>query len=385
MTLARAQSIDDLRRLAKRRLPKILFELIESGVESEEALARNRAAFGNFTFHARYLGEIAERNQAVTVFGRRYASPFGIGPTGFAGLMRNGVDEALAAAAADAEIPFILSGASIASIEAVSRIAPRHTWAHLYPAKQPQITTQILDRYARAGVETLVVTVDNPVFPKRERDNRNGFTLPLRMPASILLETLLHPAWLMEYVGKGGMPMMESWRNYAAAGAGAEEVATFFRSQSPAMQTWQHIADMRRSWGGKLVLKGIQHPADAERAIGEGIDGLIVSNHGGKAFDALPSPLAVLPGVRQVVADRIPVMFDSGIRRGSEILIAKALGADFIFVARATLYGAVAGGRAGAEKAISILRSEVDMSLAMIGVNDVGELTPSHLIDGRRP
>jgi isopentenyl diphosphate isomerase/L-lactate dehydrogenase-like FMN-dependent dehydrogenase len=181
------------------------------------------------------------------------------------------------------------------------------------------------------------------------------------------------------------MPMMESWRNYAAAGAGAEEVATFFRSQSPAMQTWQHIADMRRSWGGKLVLKGIQHPADAERAIGEGIDGLIVSNHGGKAFDALPSPLAVLPGVRQVVADRIPVMFDSGIRRGSEILIAKALGADFIFVARATLYGAVAGGRAGAEKAISILRSEVDMSLAMIGVNDVGELTPSHLIDGRRP
>ena len=193
MTLARAQSIDDLRRLAKRRLPKILFELIESGVESEEALARNRAAFGNFTFHARYLGEIAERNQAVTVFGRRYASPFGIGPTGFAGLMRNGVDEALAAAAAGADIPFILSGASIASIEAVSRIAPRHTWAHLYPAKQPQITTQILDRYARAGVETLVVTVDNPVFPKRERDNRNGFTLPLRMPASILLETLLHP------------------------------------------------------------------------------------------------------------------------------------------------------------------------------------------------
>jgi len=384
MNIDKTQSIDDLRQVAKRRLPQILFELIESGVESEEALSRNREAFKDYTFVARYLGDIAERKQSVEVFGRRYASPFGIGPTGFAGLMRKGLDESLAEAAAAADIPFVLSGASIASIETISRIAPRNTWAHLYPAKDVAITGRILDRYAAADVETLVVTVDNPVFPKRERDNRNGFILPLRMPLPIMLEALLHPGWMLEYFGNGGMPMMGSWRDYAPAGSSAEQVATFFRSQSPSTQTWASIAAMRRIWAGKFVLKGIQHPDDATRAIDEGIDGLIVSNHGGKSFDPLPSPLVTLPGVRAAAAGRIPVMFDSGIRRGAEILVAKALGADFVFVARATLYGAVAGGRPGADKAIGILRSEVDMSLAMIGVNDIANLASSHLIQKGR-
>lgn len=380
MSLTKVQSIDDLRRLAKRRLPKILFELIESGVEAEAALIRNRDAFAGYTFHPRYLGDIATRNQGVELFGRRYASPFGIGPTGFAGLMRHGLDEMLAEAAAAADIPFVLSGASIASIEAISRIAPRNTWAHLYPARDVTITERILDRYVAAGIEVLVVTVDNPVFPKRERDNRNGFILPLKMPLPIMLEALLHPGWLIEYFGHGGMPMMGSWREYAPTGSNAEAVATFFRSQSPSTQTWASIAAMRRRWPGRFVLKGIQHPDDARRAIDEGIDGIIVSNHGGKVFDPLPSPLVTLPGVRDAVGGRIPVMFDSGIRRGAELLVAKALGADFCFVARATLYGVVAGGRAGADKAIAILRGEVDMSLAMIGVNDIAQLGPSHLI-----
>jgi isopentenyl diphosphate isomerase/L-lactate dehydrogenase-like FMN-dependent dehydrogenase len=380
MSLAKAQSIEDLRRLAKRRLPKILFELIESGVESEAALARNREAFADYTFHARYLGDIAERKQSVELFGRRYASPFGIGPTGFAGLMRHGLDEMLAEAAAASDIPFILSGASIASIETISQIAPQNTWAHLYPARQAAITERILDRYAAAGVEVLVVTVDNPIFPKRERDNRNGFILPLRMPLPIIMEALRHPAWLREYFGHGGMPMMGSWRDYAPAGSNAEAVATFFRTQSPSTQTWATVATMRKRWKGRFVLKGVQHPDDARRAIDEGIDGIIVSNHGGKVFDPLPSPLVTLPAVRDAVAGRLPVMFDSGIRRGAEVLVAKALGAHFCFVARATLYGVVAGGRAGADKAIDILRSEIDMSLAMIGVNDVAQLGPQHLI-----
>lgn len=385
MRLAKAQSIDDLRRLAKRRLPKILFELIESGVESEAALVRNREAFADYTFYARYLGDIATRNQSVELFGHRYASPFGIGPTGFAGLMRHGLDEMLAEAAAAADIPFILSGASIASVEAVSRIAPRNTWAHIYPAKDVAITERILDRYAGSGVDVLVVTVDNPVFPKRERDNRNGFILPLKLPLPIMLEALLHPGWLLEYFRHGGMPMMGSWRDYAPAGSNAEAVATFFRSQSPSTQTWASIAAMRRRWPARFVLKGIHHPDDARRAIDEGIDGIIVSNHGGKVFDPLPSPLVTLPGVRDAVAGRVPVMFDSGLRRGAEILVANALGADFCFVARATLFGAVASGRPGADKAIAILRDEVDMSLAMIGVNDIAELGPSHLITRGRP
>jgi L-lactate dehydrogenase (cytochrome)/(S)-mandelate dehydrogenase len=380
MNLDRAQSIDDLKTLARRRLPKILFELIESGVEDETSLERNRDAFKAYTFLPRYLGDISRRSQAVELFGRRYASPFGIGPTGFGGLMRKDGDAHLAAAAAAANIPIILSGASIAPIERISAIAPGNLWAHLYPAKESGITGRILDRYANAGIDVLVVTVDNPVFPKRERDNRNGFVLPLKLPPAILLEALLHPAWLVEYFLGGGMPMLESWRDYAPAGASAGEVASFFRSQSPATQTWSSIADMRRRWAGRMVLKGIQHPDDAVRAIDAGIDGIIVSNHGGKSFDALPSPLVTLPAVSRAVAGRVPVMFDSGIRRGFEILISIALGARFAFVGRATLYGVAAGGRAGADKAVAILRSEIDMSLAMIGAADITALDASFLL-----
>jgi len=385
MNLDRAQSIDDLRTLAKRCLPKILFELIESGVEGETSLQRNRDAFKAYTFLPRYLGDISKRNQGVELFGRRYASPFGIGPTGFGGLMRKDGDAHLAAAAAAADIPIVLSGASIAPIERVSVIAPGNLWAHLYPAKESGITDRIIDRYTSAGINVLVITVDNPVFPKRERDNRNGFVLPLKMPPAILLEALLHPAWLAEYLLGGGMPMLESWRDYAPAGASAEEVATFFRSQSPATQTWSSISDMRRRWPGRMVLKGIQHPNDAVRAIDAGIDGIVVSNHGGKSFDALPSPLATLPAVCGAVAGRVPVMFDSGIRRGWEILVAIALGARFAFVGRATLYGVAAGGRAGADRAIAILRNEIDMSLAMIGAPDVAALDAAYLLKQETP
>jgi isopentenyl diphosphate isomerase/L-lactate dehydrogenase-like FMN-dependent dehydrogenase len=379
MKLDRAQSISDLRLLAKKRLPKILFELIESGVEDETSLIRNRAAFARYTFLPRYLGDITVRDQSSTLFGHTYRSPFGIAPTGFAGLMRRGIDEALATGAAAAGIPFILSGASVASIEAIAKLAPETTWAHIYPAKDGAITERTIDRNAAAGVETLVLTVDNPVFPKRERDNRNGFTLPLRLPLPIIVEALRHPAWLREYLA-GGMPMMQSWHDYAPEGATAAQVAAFFRSQSPSIQDWRSIARMRERWRGRFVLKGIQHPDDATRAIDAGVDGIVVSNHGGKSFDSLPSPLATLPGIRLAVRHRIPVMMDSGIRRGSEILIAKALGADFVFVGRATLYGAVAGGRVGVDRAIAILKQEIDMSLAMIGAQCVAALDSSWLL-----
>lgn len=380
MKLSKVQSIDDLRRLARRRLPKLLFELIESGVEDERSLQRNRDAFGAYTYLPRYLGDIAVREQGTELFGRRYSSPFGIGPTGFGGLMWNDGDIALAAAAKAADIPFVLSGASIASIERVRAVAGDNLWAHLYPARDTEITERIVKRYAQSGVSVMEITVDNPVFPKRERDNRNGFVLPIRMPLPILLEALLHPGWLSGYLLSGGMPMVESWQDYAPKGSNPGQVAQFFRSQSPSLQTWQSIEAIRKSWPGKLLLKGIQHPDDAARALDIGADGIIASNHGGKSFDPLPSPLVMLPALRERIGRRAPLMFDSGIRRGSDILIALALGADFTFIARASLYGLAAAGQAGVDKAISILRSEVDMSLAMIGASSTRALDPSFLI-----
>jgi len=375
-----AISIGDLRRMARRRLPKILFDLIESGVEDERGLLRNERAFHDHCLLPRYLVDVGNRDQGAELFGRRYASPFGIAPTGFAGLLRHGADVMLAEAAKAANIPFILSGASAASMEKIAAIAPDHAWCHLYAAKDRAITNDLLGRARDCGLRTLVLTVDNPVYPKRERDMRNGFTLPLKLRLPILLEALCHPAWIAEYLASGGMPVMETWARYAPKGATAEQVATFFRTQSPTIQTWRDMEVIRRDWPGQLVLKGIQHPDDAVRAEEIGVDGIVVSNHGGKAFDPLPSPLATLPAVRRAVRGRIAVMFDSGIRRGADVIIARCLGAQFVFVGRATLYGMVAGGEQGVARAIEILRQEIDLGLALVGCPNFQDLGPEYLI-----
>ena len=378
--LAKALSVSDLRRLAKRRLPRFLFELIESGVEDERGVAHNRAAFQQHRFLPRYLVDVSERRLSLPLLERRYAGPFGIAPTGFAGLLRRDSELDMARAAAVSDIPFILSGASIAALEAVASIAPRHAWYHLYPARDGAVTQELLRRAEAAGFETLVLTVDNPVYPKRERDTRNGFKHPMTLSLRMVSDALAHPAWLLEYLRHGGMPRLENWARFLPDGASGDEVAAFFRSQSPSVQTWRDLDKLRALWPGKLLLKGIQHPADAVCGEQAGVDGIIVSNHGGKSFDPLPSPLETLPMVVKAVGGRIPIMLDSGVRRGSDIVIALCLGASFVFVGRAALYGVVAGGQAGIQRTIDILRQEVDLSLALIGCPDVVELGPHFLL-----
>jgi len=383
MRAADALSIADLHRLAKRRLPRILFDCIESGTEDETALALNETSFGHYRLMPHHLGDVHRRDPGLTLFGRQYAQPFGIGPTGFAGLFRIDADAMLARSAAAAGIPFVLSGASVATPESVAAAAQGQLWYHLYAARDVAISDDIMRRVAAAGVEVLVLTVDNPVPAKRERDIRNGFSLPLKLKPAILLEALTHPGWVLDYLRGGGLPSMGSWAAYAPPGASAAEVGQFFRSHSPSIQTWDDLARFRDSWRGRLVVKGIQNPADASRLVELGVDGIIVSNHGGKAYDMLPVPLFSLPAVKAVVDGRIPVMFDGGVRRGSDILIARALGADFVFVGRATLYGVVAGGQAGADRAVAILADEVDRGLAMIGCRSAADLDSRWLTPAR--
>jgi isopentenyl diphosphate isomerase/L-lactate dehydrogenase-like FMN-dependent dehydrogenase len=381
MRLEDILSIDDMRRAAKRRLPRLLFELIESGVEAEHGLARNRAAFERHSLMPRYLVDVSNPELSTRILGETYAAPFGVAPTGFAGLLREDADRMLAEATAAAGLPFILSGASVASPEEIGPIGGGKAWYHFYPAKDASITEDQLKRAWASGFRTLVYTVDNPVYPKRERDTRNGFGKPIsKMPWSIVLEAFLHPAWLAAYLRAGGMPVMRSWAKYAKPGASGLEVATFFRSQSPSIQTWHDLDRMRSAWPGKFLLKGIQHADDAKRAVAAGIDGIIVSNHGGKSFDPLPSPLTCLPAIKSALRDAVPVMLDSGVRRGSDIVIAKCLGADFVFVGRATLYGAVAFGKAGATKAIEILTKEISLSLALIGCPEFKNLSAEFLV-----
>jgi L-lactate dehydrogenase (cytochrome)/(S)-mandelate dehydrogenase len=388
MRVRDAVNIEDLHRMAKRRLPKIAFDFIEGGLEDELGLERNTAAFHKHLLLPRYLVDVSIRDQTASLFGRLYSSPFGISPTGGAGLFRRGADLMLAEAAAEANIPYIMSGASNDSIEAAARVAPHNTWYQLYAAREPKLREDMIRRTADAGLDALVLTVDVPVSSKRERNIRNGFAnirgglfQALSLKPSILLESLTHPAWIAEYLRHGGgTPMLQNWQPYAPSGADAEAVYNFSREQMPyAGQTWRDLETYRRLFPRKLVVKGIMHPADAIRAAELGVDGIIVSNHGARQLDQAPASLDVLPAIHAAVGERISVMLDGGVRRGADILIALCLGARFVFMGRPTLYGAAAGGIAGVKKAIAIFKGEIDLVLAQIGCPSLAELGPDFL------
>jgi isopentenyl diphosphate isomerase/L-lactate dehydrogenase-like FMN-dependent dehydrogenase len=388
MRLSDAVNIEDLHRMAKRRLPKIAFDFIEGGLEDERGLERNTSAFRKHLLLPRYLVDVATRDQSASLFGRVYASPFGISPTGGAGLFRRGADLMLAKAAAEANIPYIMSGASNDTIEAAARAAPKNTWYQLYAASDSRIREDMIRRTADAGLDALVLTVDVPVNSKRERNIRNGFATirggllqALSLNPWILLEALTHPGWIVEYLRHGGgTPMLQNWQPYAASGADAEGVYDFSRALMPYdAQTWRDLEAYRRLFPRHLVVKGIMHPGDAIRAAEIGVDGIIVSNHGGRQLDQAPASLDVLPAVKGAVGDRLTVMLDSGVRRGADILIALCLGARFVFMGRPTLYGAAAGGIPGVKRAIDIFRNEIDLVMAQIGCPSVAALGPDFL------
>src|SRR6516164_1673608 len=300
MNFDQAINIEDLHRIAKRKLPKIIFDYIEGGVEDERGLARNEAAFHKHRLLPRYLVDVSKRDQSVSVFGRSYASPFGISPTGGVGLYRREGEVMLAQAAAAANIPYIMSGGSNASMEEALRVAPNNVWFQLYAAKDANVTDALIGRARDGGAGALVLTVDVPVHPKRERNYRNGFPRirrggvmeSLKLKPSILLEAITHPAWVAEYMRLGGAPTLGNWAPHAGNGASTEEVIAFGRGQTPAAaQTWRDLERYRRLFPRALVVKGILNPADAVRAAEIGVDGIIVSNHGGRQLDQAPASL----------------------------------------------------------------------------------------------
>ncbi|HEV8027503.1 MAG TPA: alpha-hydroxy acid oxidase [Stellaceae bacterium] len=380
MNTDKAVNIADLKRMAKRHMPRVVFDFVEGGLEDEHGLQHNEDAFKRHRLLPRYLVDTGKRELATTLFGRSYALPFGIAPTGLAALCRPGADLMLAEAAAAANVPFIMSGASTASIEAAARVAPQHCWYQLYAARDPKISEDLIRRTRDAGLAALVLTVDVPVNSKRERNIRNGFVRPYKLKPAVLLEALRHPSWIADYL-RHGKPVFANWAPYAPPGAGSDEVADFLQSQTPSVQTWRDLETYRRLWPRTLIVKGILHPDDARRAADLGVDGIMVSNHGGRQLDRAPSPLEMLLPIKQAVGARLTVMFDSGIRRGSDIVIARCLGAQFIFLGRATLYGAAAGGVAGAKRAIDILRDEVDRALIQLGCPNFNELGPNWLVN----
>jgi (S)-mandelate dehydrogenase len=388
MSLHGVVNIEDLHQAAKRRLPKIAFDFIEGGVEDERALETNRAAFHKHRLLPRYLVDVSKRDQSQTIFGRKFNSPFGISPTGTAGLFRRGADLMLAEAARDANIPYIMSGGSNDSMEAAAKVAPHNTWYQLYAARDKAISEDLVRRAANCGIETLVLTVDVPVRPRRERNIRNGFAAirgtwlkaALSLKPHILAEAMQHPGWIWEYVRHGGTPNLDNWKPYAPPGAGVDDVVDLFSTNTPAhSQTWNELETYRRLFPRNIVVKGLMNPADAIRAADIGCEGVLVSNHGGRQLDQAPGSLDVLPAMKAAVGDRMTLILDSGVRRGADILIALCLGAQMCTFGRPTLYGAVAGGLDGVKLAIDIFRGEIDLVMGQIGAPNLDVLGPDFL------
>ena len=376
-----AINIAELRELARRRVARIAFDYLEGGCDDEECLERNQAAFHAYRLLPRYLVDVSTRDRSVTLLGRTYAGPIGVAPTGIAGFFRRGGDILIARAAVRCDVPFILSGTSNASIETIAEIAPAHAWYQLYAARDRRISEDMIRRAQDAGIATLVLSADAPVRSNRERNIRNAWPSPLGRNTRIVLEALAHPGWLIDYVRGRHELRLDNWAPYSPS---PEKVAVghFFFEQTPFPGlTWRELEGFRRLWRGNLVVKGILHPADAVRAADGGADGIIVSNHGGRQLDRAPAPIDVLPAIRAAVGRRLAVMVDSGVRRGADVAIALCLGADYVFVGRAVLYGAAAAGYAGAVRALTLLNEELDLVMGQIGCPSVTMLGRDFLFE----
>jgi isopentenyl diphosphate isomerase/L-lactate dehydrogenase-like FMN-dependent dehydrogenase len=371
-----AYNIADLREMARRRLPKGMFEFVDRGTEDEIALTNNRAAFERIKFRPRTLVDVSGRNQEITLFGKKSSLPIAVGPTGTAGLLWYQGEIGLARAAAAAGIPFTVGINSMTSMETIAQEAGGRLWFQLYMWSERALSHQIVARAKAAGFEALIVTVDGAVGANREYGHRNGFEMPFRFNRRNVAGVLARPGWLLNvllrYAVASGVPRFENYPPEIMDKLTARTLKrSFLKNDS---LNWDDIRTLRKLWPGVLMVKGILHPQDAALAADCGADAVIVSNHGGRMLDGSPAPIEALPEILDAVGRRLTVMMDSGVRRGSDVVKALALGAQAVLIGRATLYGTAAAGEAGAARAIAILREETDRVMALLGARDVASL-----------
>lgn len=379
MRLKQVLSIADLERIAIRRLPSSIFSFLAGGSEDEITLKENRFAFDKWALLPRALVDVSKRSQEVELFGQRYSSPIGIAPMGGGAVFRYKADLALARAASLAGVPFILSGASTVPLEHISEVAP-DSWYQAYIPSNRTLIKLLLNRIHASGFKKLVVTIDVPIAANREKEIRNGFSIPLRLSGRLITGGLSHPRWLIETFGqtmfRSGVPHFE---NYSATRGGPiiSGMPGNHREGRDAL-SWADIQWIRDEWKGILVVKGILRVEDACTAESIGIDGIILSNHGGRQLDHSISPLDVLPSVIKATTN-IVVMIDSGFRRGTDVLKAIALGAKFIFLGRPAMYGVAVAGERGVQHALSIIKREIDQNLALMGCPDISSFNQDFL------
>lgn len=371
--LDKALTIDDLRRIAKRRTPKAAFDYTDGSAEAELSLARARQAFQDIEFHPAILRDVSKVSTGWDVLGAPVSLPFGIAPTGFTRMMQTEGEIAGAHAAARAGIPFALSTMGTTSIEDVKAANPLgRNWFQLYMWKDRDRSMALVERAVKAGYDTLLVTVDVPVAGARLRDTRNGMSIPPALTLRTVANALPRPQWWIDFLTTEPLSFasLDRW-----SGTVAELLDTMF---DPTV-TFEDLAWIKTQWPGKLVVKGIQTVADAKAVTDIGADGIVLSNHGGRQLDRAPIPFHLLPAVAAEVGNDTEVILDTGIMAGADIVAAIALGARFTMIGRAYLYGLMAGGEAGVDRAIQILSGQIERTMRLLGVTSLEELTPHHV------
>ena len=371
--LRRANTISDLRTIAKRRTPQAPFDYTDGAAEAEITLNRARQAFMDLEFRPGILRNVESVDLNTDVLGRTAAMPFGIAPTGFTRMMQSEGEYAGSRAAEAAGIPFTLSTMGTASIEDVAAAAPSgRNWFQLYLWTDRDRSMELIERASKAGNDTLMVTVDTPVAGARLRDVRNGMTIPPALTLKTVLDASYRPGWWFNFLTHEPLA-------FASLSRYSGTVADLVDSMFDPTLTFDDLDWLRGTWKGRLVVKGIQTVDDAKRVVDHGADGIVISNHGGRQLDRAPVPLHLLPEIASALKGKASIMLDTGIMSGGDIIAALALGADFTLIGRAYLYGLMAGGRRGVDRSIEILRGEMTRTMKLLGVNSIADLNPDHV------
>jgi (S)-mandelate dehydrogenase len=377
-SVSKAVSIEDLRLIAKRRLPTCIFDFYDGGAEDEITLLSNIQRFREISLLPRILRSVHRIDTTRHLLGSEIKVPFAVAPTGALGFGRHGADLSLAKAAAEQGTIYTLSSSATTSIEQIARHAQGRQWFQAYILKDKDFFYKLIDRAYAADFEGLMITVDLPVGGKRERDNKNSFSIPFKLSPSVALDFLSKPAFLSSLLSKG-MPVLENMVGLEGETRSVNHIASSVGRNYDASFNWDDLKRVRDYWHRKLIVKGVVHPSDAIRLIELGVDAVVVSNHGGRQLDTAVATLDALPGVVKAVDKRIAVLMDGGIRRGSDIFKAIALGADAVLTGRATLFGAISGGDSGALHAMNILKEELVRTMQLSGVTELAEISKDFL------
>lgn len=381
----RTLDIEELAGVARRRVPNFVFEYILGGADDEVSIANNRAVFNRYRFTPRTLTDVSQRNLSTKIFGREIGMPLIIGPTGFNGLVTRDGDMKLARAAARFGMPFALSTVSTMSMEDIAQVPGGWPWMQIYFLRDRDFVATMVARCKQAGYDTIVVTTDSAIYGNREWDLRN-YMRPFVLDWRNTLDVIRKPRWVLDVLYPHGLPTFRNLGELLGpAGMSVKGAAAEIGKLHMPSLDWDDIRWLRNEWSGNLVLKGILSAGEARQAADCGVDGVVLSNHGGRQLDGSVAPLEILPEVRAAVGDRLTVLVDSGFRRGTDVLKAILLGADAVLLGRATLYGLGAGGQPGVEHALGLLQKELHRSLGLLGCSSLDELDDSLIREARMP